>query len=206
LQLCYVDESGTAQTLLNTDPEQQPVIVIAGVSLPERNLTAITQEWIELKARFYPAITATGHGWLDAILQDIKGNKVRARFRARATSRQKQHSVGVVDGTLKILERHQAKILGRIWIKPLNVEHNSMSLYLLCSAVLAPTACAVYAGAYAGWNQHCDPGYIDIRERFGARLRALTFTWPYPRTGKPSSSVIVSDPVGRHGTRLMWGP
>ena len=279
MQLCYVDESGTAQTLLATDPEQQPVIVIAGVSLPEQNLTAITHEWIDLKARFYPTIAATGHGWLDAILQDIKGNKVRSRFRARATPRQKQHSVGLVDGTLKILERHQAKILGRIWVKPLAVEHNRMSLYatslkficaafdahlpsnergmvvvdsqtywhnhqlahsmftqafgknpqhrglvdlpvfghsdnhaglqiadLLCSAVLAPTACTVYAGTYAGWNQHCDPGYIDIRERFGARLEALTFTWPYPRTGKPSSSVLVSDPVGRHGTRLMWSP
>jgi hypothetical protein len=191
LQLCYVDESGTAQTLLATDPEQQPVIVIAGISLPEQSLTAITHEWIDLKTRFYPTIAATGHGWLDAILQDIKGNKVRARFRARATSRQKQHSVGLVD----------MPVFGH------SDNHAGLQIAdLLCSAVLAPTACAVYAGAYAGWNQHCDPGYIAIRERFGQRLQALTFTWPYPRTGKPSSSVLVSDPVGRHGTRLMWGP
>lgn len=279
MQLCYVDESGTAQTLLESDPAQQPVIVIAGVSLPEADLTTITHEWIDLKARFFPAIAATGHGWLDAILQDIKGNKIRSRFRARASTRQKQHSTGLVDGTLKILERHDAKILGRIWIKPLRAEHNSISLYatslqficaafdsglpgpergmvvvdsqtywhnhqlahsmftqrfgkhprhrglvdmpvfghsdnhaglqiadLLCSAVLAPIACIAYAGTYAAWNQHCDPGYIDIRERFGQRLQALTFEWPHPQTGKASSSVVVSDPVGRRGTRLMWGP
>ncbi|MGO9763791.1 MAG: DUF3800 domain-containing protein [Solirubrobacteraceae bacterium] len=279
MQLCYVDESGTAQKLVNTDPEQQPVIVIAGVSLPEGDLTAITHDWINLKTKFYPSIAKRGHGWLDAILADVKGTKVRSRFRSRATHRQKRQAVALVDATLALLEHHHAKILGRIWIKPLDFEHNGMSLYatslqficaafdsglpsnergmvvvdsqtyrhnhqlahsiftqrfgmqpkhcglvdmpvfghsdnhaglqiadLLCSAVLAPIACAVYAGAYAGWNQHCDSAYIDIREQFGQRLEALTFTCPNQRTGKPCSSIVVRDPVGRRGTRLMWHP
>ena len=281
MQLCYIDESGTAETLTASNSEQQPVVVIAGVSLPEADLTAITHEWIKLKQTFYPSIAQTGHGWLDAILADIKGTNVRRRFQQRATRRQKQNAIGLVDGTLKILERHDAKILGRVWVKQLDTENQGMSLYamslqficaafdtslpkdergmvvvdsqtyrhnhqlahsiftqrfgkkpkhcglvdmpvfghsdnhaglqiadLLCSAVLAPIASSVYAGTYAAWNQHCDSGYLDIREKFGERLEALTFALPTPsrKTGKPTSSVVVSDPVSKRGTRLMWGP
>jgi DNA-binding GntR family transcriptional regulator len=104
LQLCYVDESGNDETLVDTEPDQQPVIVIAGITLPESDLTAVTHEWIELKTRFHPTIAASGRGWLDAILADIKGTKCRGRFRESASPREKQHAVGFIDGTLKILE------------------------------------------------------------------------------------------------------
>ena len=279
MQLCYVDESGTPQTLVATDPEQQPVIVIAGVSLPERDLTAITHEWIKLKTRFYPNLAKTGHGWLDAILTDVKGTTVRRHFRANATQRQKQHAIGLIDGTLNLMERHDGKLLGRVWVKPLNREHNAMAMYsvslqficaafdaslpddergmvvvdsqtyrhnhqlahsiftqrfgktpkhsglvdmpvfghsdnhaglqiadTLCSAVLAPIACAVYANSYSAWNQHCDPGYLDIRTEFGQRLEALTFPAPSAGPGTATSSLVVSDPVGKRGAHLMWEP
>lgn len=62
MQLCYVDESGTAERLTEADRDQQPVVVIAGISLPERKLTKITREWIELKTTFYPSIGQSGHG------------------------------------------------------------------------------------------------------------------------------------------------
>ncbi len=279
MQLCYIDESGTAEKLVESDPHQQPVIVIAGVVIPESELTQITHEWIELKKRFYPSVAKVGHGWLDAILHDIKGNKVRIGFRGRATRRQKKNAVGVIDGTLKLLERHDCKILGYVWIKRLDGENDDMSIHgkslqfictafdpglpkgergmvvvdsqtyqhnhklahsvftqrfgkipkhrglvdmpvfghsdnhaglqiadLLCSTVLAPTASAVYAGKYESWNTHCDSGYIDIRERFGQRLEALTFKWRHPRTHKRCPSVIVSDPASKRGVRLMWSP
>jgi Protein of unknown function (DUF3800) len=279
LQLCYVDESGTAETLLDTDPRQQPVIVIAGVSLPERDLSAVTHEWIELKTRFYPSIGRQGHGWLDAILHDMKGAKLRKGFRVGASGRRRKQAVGLIDGVLGLLERHEARIVGRVWVKRLGVVNKDMSIHgaslqficaafdaglprgergmvvvdsqtyqhnhrlahsvftqrfgtnpqhrglvdlpvfghsdnhaglqiadFLCSAVLAPVACAVYAGGYAGWNTHCDSGYLDIRERFGERLQALTFTWRRPGSGGSRDSVAVSDPITKRGARLMWGP
>ena len=75
---------------------------------------------------------------------------------------------------------------------------------LMCSAVLAPTACAVYCGGYQDWNVHCDSGFLDIRERFGDRLKALTFDWFNYKTGRVSPSVVVNDPVTKRPTRLMW--
>jgi hypothetical protein len=274
-----VDESGTAEMLVDADPDQQPVIVIAGVSLPECDLTKITHDWINLKKRFDPVLAKTGHGWLDAILAEVKGANLRKGFRDESSVRQRKRAIGMLDGTLKLLEKYDAKILGRIWMKRLDTENNDMGIHasslqficrgfdaglpkdergmvvvdsqtyqhnhrlahsiftqrfgkhpkhaglvdlpvfghsdnhaglqiadLLCSAILAPTACAVYAGRYASWNKHCQSSYLDIRERFGVRLEALTYLWKHPQTGKSCPSVIVNDPISKRGARLMWGP
>jgi Protein of unknown function (DUF3800) len=280
MQLCYVDESGKAETLTRADVQQQPVVVIAGVSLPEAELTSITHDWIELKARFYPGMAERGQkGWLDGILHDIKGTSLRRGFRAKASNRQRKHAIGLIGETIGLLERHDARIIGRIWLKALDEPNDDMSIHtsslhficaavhaglvdderrmvvvdsqtyqhnfrlahsmftlrfgkralhdrlvdmpvfghsdnhaglqiadLLCSAVLAPIACAVYGGSYASWNSHCDRGFLDIRERFGERLERLTYQWHNARLGRLSSSVVVHDPNTRRPTRLMWGP
>jgi len=74
---------------------------------------------------------------------------------------------------------------------------------LLCSALLAPIACAVYGGRYAPWNTHCDSCYLDIRERFGQRLKDRTFVW-HDVHGQACSSLTVSNPVTKRGAGLMW--
>jgi hypothetical protein len=279
MRLCYVDESGTAEMLTRADTDQQPVIVIAGVSLPECDLTKITHDWINLKKRFNPVMGKTGHGWLDVILKEVKGADLRKGFRGRASLRRRKRAIGMLDGTIKLLEKYDGKILGRVWMKKLETENDDMGIHasslqficrgfdaslpkdergmvvvdsqtyqhnhrlahsiftqrfgmnpkhvglvdmpvfghsdnhaglqiadLLCSAILAPTASAVYAGKYERWNTHCQSGYLDIRERFGARLDALTYHWKHPKTGKKCPSVIVNDPIGKRGARLMWGP
>jgi hypothetical protein len=278
LQLCYVDESGTTETLVRTDGAQQPVMVVAGVSLPERDLTRITHEWINLKTRFHPEFKKTGNGWLDPILKEVKGAKLRKGFRDGATPRERKRAIGMLDGTIKLLERHDAKILGRVWVKRLDAEINERGVYgsslqficrafnsslpaeergmvvvdsqtyrhnhqlahsvftqrfarnpkhlglvdmpvfghsdnhaglqiadLLCSAILAPIACSVYAGAYGTWNLHCASCHLDIRERFGSRLKALTFPTTHPLNGSGCSSLLVHDPIGKGGSSLMYG-
>ena len=280
MQLCYVDESGKAATLTRADAQQQPVVVIAGVSLPEQRLTSITHEWIELKRSYLPHIRSGSRGgWLDGILKELKGTTLRRGFRARATVRQRQQAIGLIDGLVALMERHDCRILGRVWVKQLGVPIEGMHMHfsslqficgafhagladdergmvvvdsqtyqhnhqlahsvftqrfakhpsherlidmpvfghsdnhaglqiadLLCSAVLAPIACAVYGGSYASWNQHCDSGFLDIRERYGTRLRRLTYDWENARLGRESSSIVVHDPNMRRSTRLMWGP
>ncbi|HKG03059.1 MAG TPA: hypothetical protein VKB03_07745 [Conexibacter sp.] len=44
MQLCYLDESGKAETLIRADADRQPVVVIAGVTFPEPHLTDLTHE------------------------------------------------------------------------------------------------------------------------------------------------------------------
>ncbi len=279
MQLCYVDESGTAELLTRADGQQQPVVVIAGVTLPEVHLASITQEWIDVKTRFYPALATRGHGWMDAILADVKGAKLRSGFRDGATGRRRKQAIGFVDHTIRLLERAGGRVIGRVWIKELDKSADDMAIHssslqfissafdaslpdgergmvvvdsqtyqhnhrlahtmftgrfsksprytnlgdipvfghsdnhaglqiadILCSTVLAPVGCAVYASSYSGWNQHCHSSFLDIRDRFGERIERLTFEWSNPKTGKPTSSVIVSDPLGKRPSRLLWGP
>ncbi|MGN6188091.1 MAG: DUF3800 domain-containing protein [Conexibacter sp.] len=278
MQLCYVDESGKPQTLTRDDADQQPVVVIAGVSMPERCLMAITHEWIGLKRLYLPAIRrGSRSGWLDGILEEVKGTTLRRGFRANATSRQRKQAIGLLDGLVGLLERYGCRVLGRIWVKQLDTpidgmrmhvsslrficgafhagleddergvvvvdsqtyQHNhrlahavftqrfarrphheqlvDMPLFghsdnhaglqiadLLCSALLAPLACAVYGSSYAGWNRHCDSGFLGICERYGERLARLTYDWHNPRVGRESPSVVVHDPNTKRSTRLMW--
>lgn len=280
MQLCYVDESGKAETLTEADGKQQPVFVVGGVTLPERKLTAVTHEWIDLKRRFNPAIVRRGQrGWLDGILEEPKGTTLRRGFKAAATNRRRKNSIGFVDGMMKLLERHDARIIGRVWVKQLDVENEEMVIHasslqficaafhaglaedergmvvvdsqthqhnyklahsmftqrfgrnpphprlvdlpafghsenhaglqiadVVCSGILAPLAAAVYAGRYEAWNTHCDSGFLDIRDRFGSRLRALTFEWFNAKHNKTTRSVVVHDPIGKRGTRLLWAP
>ncbi len=280
MHLCYIDESGKAEQLTRADTTQQPVVVIAGVTLPEECLRHITHDWIKLKARFYPDVARMARrGWLDAILHDVKAANLRKGFRRSATTRQRKHSTGMIDGTLRILEKYECRLVGRIWVKKLDTPNEDMAMHqsslqficdafhsqipadergmvvvdsqtywhnhrlahsvfsqrfaaepkhqkladmpvfghsdnhaglqiadLLCSALLAPIACAVYAGRYEKWNVHCYSSFLDIRERFGRRVGALTFTWPNPKTGTESASLVVNDPIGKRGTNLMWEP
>lgn len=140
MQLCYVDESGKAETLTHDDQSQQPVFVIGGITLPEDRLTPLTHGWIEHKARFMPGMMQRGQkGWLDGILNDPKGSHLRRGFRRRGTDRQRKHAIGFVDGTLRLLERHDARILGRIWVKKLDIDNvemriHSSSLQFICAA------------------------------------------------------------------------
>jgi hypothetical protein len=280
VQLCYVDESGKGETLTRADTRQQPVVVIAGVSLPEPRLPTIAHEWIQLKRTYLPAIRRESRGgWLDGILNELKGTTIRRGFRTAATVRQRKQAIGLLDGLVGLLERHDCRILGRIWVKPLEAPIAGMQLHfsslqficgafdaslgddergmvvvdsqtyqhnhrlahsvftqrfastpsherlvdvpvfghsdnhaglqiadLLCSALLAPIACAVYGGRYASWNRHCDAGFLDIRERYGQRLERLTYAWENRRLGRASPSVVVHDPNAKRPTRLMWSP
>lgn len=277
MQLCYVDESGKAETLIRADADRQPVVVVAGVSFPEAHLTDVTHEWIELKRSYLPAVRGMSrHGWLDGILKELNGATLRRGFRTTATTRQRRHAIGFLDGLVRLLERHDCRIVGRVWVKQLDVPIDGMALHvsslrficaafhaalaedergmvlidsqtyqhnhrlahaiftqrfarrpsherlldmlvfghsdnhaglqladLLCSALLAPIACTTYASELAGWNRHCDPGFLDIRERYGERLARLVYAWGDPRDGRERLSLSVHDPLKRLA-RLMW--
>lgn len=127
--------------MLTTDcPDQQPVIVIAGIAVSETHLTALTGDWLQLKRRFYPDVSSKlNGGWLDAILHDIKGTTLRRGFKIGAKSKQRQHAHGLISGAISILEQYDAKLLGRIWVKECDddiddLTIHSSSLQYICEA------------------------------------------------------------------------
>jgi hypothetical protein len=146
MQLCYVDESGKSDTLVQGSRDEQPVVVIGGIAIPEQNLKGLTHGWIDLKSRFLPGMASRGQGgWLDGILSELKGSNLRKGFRAKGTRRQQKHAIGVIDGTIKLLERYDARIIARVWVKKVDTPNDDMkmhasSLQFICSAFHAGLA------------------------------------------------------------------
>lgn len=192
MRLCYVDESGKWDTLTRADPDQQPVVVIAGVSLPEQCLTAITHEWIALKRRYLPAIRRDSRsGWLDGILEEVKGTTLRRGFRSNASGRQRKHAVGLLDGLIDLLERHNCRILGRIWVKQLDASLEGMNMHV--------SSLRFICGAFHAGLEDGERGVVIVDSQtyqHNHRLAHSVFTQRFART--PSHERLVDMPLFGH--------
>ncbi len=75
---------------------------------------------------------------------------------------------------------------------------------LLLSALLFPIACAAYHDNLAG-NIHVSRRALQLRQRFGPRLKALAYRYPDgPQRWK--GGITVSDPIAKRSARLIFGP
>lgn len=128
IRVCYIDESGCTGVLPSPNSPIQPLLVIAGIVFHQNHLTNITQEYLTLKRRFFPALTPNNVPFLTHARIEIKGAEVRAAIR-NGNRNERRHSFGFLDGVLNILERYNAKIFGRVWIKGIGQPFNGRSVY-----------------------------------------------------------------------------
>lgn len=81
---------------------------------------------------------------------------------------------------------------------------------LLCSGLLFPMAAATYCSSLTG-NIHVRRGYINFRQTFGPRLKALQHRYrnPNPPQGQPArftGGIVVNDTLGRQPGALLFRP
>lgn len=94
-----------------------PVLVVAGVVIDQRLLENLTRAFIELKSKFYPRLVRSSHHRLSRILPEIKGADLRRALRSGAPRRNRRQTIGFLDEFMDLLEYHDARIFGRLWIK-----------------------------------------------------------------------------------------
>ena len=117
MQLCFIDEAGDLGVLRDPPaPNDQPVLVVAGLFVDAARLVSLTHEYLDLKYRFFPGLNYSSTRRLDRILPEIKGSEIR-KHATRGTARQKQHAIGFLDHIVGLLRRHDVKVVARIWIK-----------------------------------------------------------------------------------------
>lgn len=114
MRILYVDESGGFEAP-NSHRSATPLMVIAGVALDHRSLPVITNEFLRLKARFFPR-KVKGTRILDYVLAEVKGSDLRAGIRASSRDK-RRHTIGFLDEVMKILTRNDGKVFGRVWVK-----------------------------------------------------------------------------------------
>ncbi|MXY54110.1 MAG: DUF3800 domain-containing protein, partial [Gammaproteobacteria bacterium] len=129
LKICFIDESGDLGALRDPPaPNDQPVLVIAGLFVDGGRLANLTHEYLDLKHRFFPNLNYPSTLRLDRVLPEIKGAELR-KHATRGNARQKLHAVGFVDRIMGLLRRHEARVVARVWVKALGSELLSNLVY-----------------------------------------------------------------------------
>lgn len=129
MQLCFIDEAGDLGAL--RDPpasNDQPVLVVAGLFVDAERLGRLTDDYLDLKHRFFPDLSYPSIRRLDRILPEIKGAKLRKNA-IRGNARQTRRAIGFLDHVMGLLARHEVRVAARIWIKARGRPFNSTAVY-----------------------------------------------------------------------------
>lgn len=128
LRIAYLDESGDTAPLASATSLTPPVFVPAAVILKQTRIQPLTTDFLRLKQRYFPALMPrTGH-YLDCVRTEIKGAEIRRDLRLGRKTLIRHH-LGFLDQFMSLLEKHDAKIVGRVWIKGIGKPINPTALY-----------------------------------------------------------------------------
>jgi hypothetical protein len=128
MMVFYVDEAGCLGALTSATSPVQPVFTLAGVILKRERLKDFTLDWLHLKDRFFPNLQIANADFLDWITVEIKGAELRKHIR-QGPRNPRRHALGFMDKFLDLLEHHEARLLGRLYVKPIGAAFNGKSVY-----------------------------------------------------------------------------
>jgi hypothetical protein len=136
MQVFYVDEAGCTGMLVSAISPIQPVFVLGGVILHQGQLRDFTLDWLHLKDRFFPNLQMPSSDFLDWIAVEIKGADLRKRIRESRRDARRQ-ALGFMDKFMDLLEAHGARLLARVYVKPIGTPFNGRSVYTSAVQMLA---------------------------------------------------------------------
>ncbi len=114
MYFCFVDESGGFEAP-NANPTATPLMAIAGLIVDSARLRSVTSDLITAKMAFFPQKSPSGK-FLDQILAEVKGHELRTSLRSAARN-DRRHAKGYLDRVMRILTRHNIRLIGRVWVK-----------------------------------------------------------------------------------------
>ncbi len=117
MHLCYVDEAGDPGRIPTATADVTPLFVVVGIAIPQSELYGMTVDLLRLKQRFNPkALGRRGKRFLNWAQLEVSGAELRGRLRSGSHKRVR-YTYGYLDQFLGLMERHSARVFGRIWIK-----------------------------------------------------------------------------------------
>ncbi len=106
----------------------QPVLVIGGLIVDANRLETLTQEFLNLKSRWFPGLPYPSNRHLDKIIPEAKGAGLR-RNAMRGSRNQRRHAIGFLDHLVQILQHHRVRLVARVWVKPLGKPFDGRPVY-----------------------------------------------------------------------------
>ncbi len=116
MYICYVDESGCTGQLPSGRSSIQPVFLLSGIIIHQASLKDFTNEYLAIKAKFYPKFARNRISYLSTIMDEIKGSDIRKNT-TKSSRNKRRHAFGFLDHFLKLLEKYDVKIISKIYIK-----------------------------------------------------------------------------------------
>ncbi|UWR91263.1 DUF3800 domain-containing protein [Phaeobacter inhibens] len=185
MKICYIDEAGCTGGLPTTTSSIQPTLTISGIFLDYSKLHQLTTDLIELKQRFFPKllpITATHLDWIKA---EVKGSDLRKRVCSGSRS-DTRHAFGVLDKTTTLIERAEAKLVGRVWVKGIGKEMKGIPVY-------TSSIQSIYSDFQRYLTETNDYGFVvaDSRvQHLNTQVAHSIFTQKFKGTGDAYDRII----------------
>lgn len=185
MYICYVDESGDVGPLRTPNGPDQPVLVLAGIIVPEPELTVLTVEFLKAKKQFYPKLFSAKARFLDGIQVEIKGAHVRRQIRS-GSRRERRHAIGFLGKVVGLLEGSRARLVGRVWVKGIGRPFDGRAVY-----TSSMQAICTYTQAFL--EAHDGHGIIIADSRTAQLNQSVShsiFTQKFKRTGDAHPRVV----------------
>ncbi|MGW3162744.1 DUF3800 domain-containing protein [Streptomyces sp. NPDC001142] len=191
MHLCYIDEAGNGQTLDPAKPDAPPVLVIGGFTVPRSQVKELTWAFLKVKKHYRPQLQHVTH--LSELIQhEIKGSDVRKNLRAGNHS-WRRAAMELVSSLLDILERHDARLLARVWIKEEGLAFNESGVYPTSVGSLTETFQAQLAHEHSRGMM-----VLDSRTKVKNAPNVHCVTTRKYRTGGDGLRGIIESPVFGH--------
>lgn len=140
MHLCYLDESGSAETYTQQHPASTPAFVLVGLSVAAARQKSLSMEFIRLKQEFEPHLLAPESRLTDSIQFEVKGSTLRADLRRTGGGRnRRRRAIGFLDKTIRLLEDHGCRLMGKVQIKEQDRVYRDADIYPRAVAELATT-------------------------------------------------------------------
>lgn len=194
MHICYVDESGDAEALNSQRPDDTPVFVLVGMTVPQTRSDDLAWDYLRLKAEFNPTLSQSKLS--DLISAEVKGSKLRKDFRKdRGNRNVRRRAYGYVDKALELLEKHNCQLVGKIVVKQPDLENppSERATYSSSIAEMATTFQAQLASAPTEGLM-----ILDARTKVKNAPSTLGVTTRRFRTGGDPYPNFVESPVFGH--------
>jgi Protein of unknown function (DUF3800) len=172
-----VDESGSSDTLCEAVPDSTPILVTAGILVPDGHMKGLVWDFFQLKKDYCPTLQSPAVQLSDIIKFEIKGSDLRADIRVGRRDRRRR-AVGILDRVFSLLEKHQCRVVARVMVKTIDAHIDDKAMY----------------GSMVGWICRTFHHYLDERNQAG--LVILDSRTKVKNT--PNSDVITTQ-IFRHG-------
>jgi hypothetical protein len=194
LHLCYVDESGSAETYTRKHPSSTPVFALVGISVAAARQKSLTMAYLKLKKEFEPQLQRPGTRLTDNIRFEVKGSTLRADLRRESGQRnRRRRAVGFVDKTLRLLEEHSCRLIGKVIVKAEDIEYRDSAIYPRAVADLAVTF-----NSQLGASMTEGVMILDARTKSKNEGNVHTITTRRFKTGGDPLGRLVEAPVFGH--------